>query len=33
MRSDHLQRNLDSQRADIEQPGVKEKLLIDNDLH
>ena len=33
MRSDNLQRHVDSKHADMEQPGVKEQLLIDNDLH
>ena len=33
MRSDHLQRHLDSKHADMEKPGVKEKLLIDNELY
>ena len=33
MRSDNLQRHLDSKHADIEKPGVKEKLLIDNELY
>ena len=32
MRSDHLQRHLDSKHADMEKPGVKEQLLIDNEL-
>ena len=30
---DNLQRHLDSKHADIENPGVKEKLLIDNELY
>ena len=29
MRSDNLQRRLDSKHADIKKPGVKKKLLID----
>ena len=33
MRSDTLQRHVDSKHADMEQPGVKEQLLIDNELH
>ena len=33
MRSDNLQRHLDSKHADVEKPGVKEKLLIDNELY
>ena len=33
MRSDNLQRHLDSKHADIEMPGVKEKLLIDNEIY
>ena len=33
MRSDNLQRHVDSKHADIEKPGVKEKLLIDNKLY
>ena len=33
MRSDNLQRHLDSKHADIEKPGVNEKLLIDNELY
>ena len=33
MRSDHLQRHVDSKHADMEQPGLKEQLLIDNELH
>ena len=33
MRSDNLQRHVDSKHADMEKPGVKEQLLIDNDLH
>ena len=33
MRSDNLQRHLNSKHADMEKPGVKEQLLIDNDLH
>ena len=33
MRSDNLKRHLDSKHADIENPGVKEKLLIDNEIY
>ena len=33
MRSDNLQRHLDSKHANMKQPGVKEQLLIDNELH
>ena len=33
MRSDNLQRHLDSKDADIEKPGVKEKFLIDNEIY
>ena len=32
-RSDNLQRHLDSTHAGIEKPGVKEKLLINNELY
>ena len=33
MRSDHLQRHVDSKHADMEKPEVKEQLLIDNELY
>ena len=33
MRSDNLQRHLESKHADIEKHGVKEKLLIDNEIY
>ena len=33
MRSDTLQRHVDSKHADMEKPGVKGQLLIDNELH
>ena len=33
MRSDHCQRNVDSKHADMEQPAMKQQLLIDNELH
>ena len=33
MRSDHFQRHLDSKHADMEKPGLKEQLLIDNELY
>ena len=32
MRSDTLQRHVDSKHADMEKPGVKEQLVIDNEL-
>ena len=33
MRSDTLQRHVDSKHADMEQPGLDEQLLIDNELY
>ena len=33
MRSDNLQRHVDSKHADMEHPGLDEKLLIDNELY
>ena len=33
MRSDNLQRHLDSKHADIDKLGVKDKLLIDNEIY
>ena len=33
MRSDNLPRHLGSNHADMEKRGVKEQLLIDNELH
>ena len=32
MRSDNLQRHVDTKHADMEKPGVKEQLVIDNEL-
>ena len=32
MRSDTLKRHADTKHADVEKPGVKEQLLIDNEL-
>ena len=33
MRSDNLPRHLDSKQADMEQPGVKDNLFIDNEFY
>ena len=33
MRSDNLQRHVDSKHANIEKPGVRKELLIDNEVY